>query len=160
MMRRGCLLTAFLDAAFIGNDTIPDSLRTCEPEGAEGATDEFLAVAAFRVLGAVVQGDTAEVAAVVTSVAYITPSLHVTDRYAAEQRIRVDTLHWTMVQNGSPPQWRVCRWSHEGFDLVTHGHTPLLWSPTGASWSTAIALADSIRRADSEPASPRERRLK
>lgn len=135
-----------LKYAVVSNpEEIPYSPYTCEPEG---ATENMLALASWRILSSSMAGDTAVVAAEVVSTAEERQAPHIADMYTVDVRIRADTLHYPMLKDRNG-QWGICRWPYEGYGFLLANDPPeiLIWRPASGSWAQVIALADSVRRA-------------
>jgi hypothetical protein len=114
------------------------------------ATYPLLALAHYRVLGSEMRGDTALVEAEVSSVATLTQHPHVADRYVITRGVRIDTLHFALLQAGLTPEWQICGYAREFIDFF--GPNDLVdstveWHPESASWQTLRAAVDSLRDA-------------
>jgi hypothetical protein len=142
---RRAALNAYLAAALYMKDgKIPDSLAACDDDYAPA---KKLALAAYEVLAG--PGDTATVIpAQVMSVAQFEPSEHDAEKTIATVRIRVDTLHWSVVRDTSRVRWIVCGFSKEGFDFADSASThDVEWRPIGTSGAAITRLIDSIGHA-------------
>jgi len=119
---------------------LPDSLLACE---AYGGGDPQLALARFRVLGSAMHADTAVVRAEVVSVADV--RLAADGPYEVRQRVRTDTLSWSLLPLAESGRWGVCGYSREGVGFVRlqYLQPPARWL-NGASLASVQDLADSL----------------
>lgn len=122
-----------------------DSVYTCR----DNELDEDVRwIADGRVVSLHVRGDTADLAAVLTTVAHQIMD-DVGEGYTATIRVREDTGHWWMVRSDGPG-WKVCGEAKEHFGIMMLGRT-IKWRPAGASEEKAHALIDSVRRSRGLP---------
>jgi hypothetical protein len=147
---RRAALDAYLAAAlYLKDGKIPDSLAACDDDYAPA---KRLALAAYEVLASPADTETV-ITAQIVSVAQFDPGEHDTEKTIATVRVRIDTLHWSVVRDTSRVRWVVCGFSKEGFDFADsaskHG---VEWRPSGTSEAAITRLIDSISRA--QKASP------
>lgn len=139
-------LAAYLEVSLVSAPATHielDTLMACVPEN---MSDPIFSLADYRVLSSRQRGDTADATAVVTTVAEETGDMKAADRRVATERVKQDTLHWTMVRDAKG-RWGACGRSKEGYDFGSYGtDANTRWQPPGASRKTMLALADSIRR--------------
>lgn len=134
----------FLRRALVANSVAaqPDSLFACERYGS-GIPE--LAPAKYQLVGSEMHGDTAIVRVAIVSVAEVRQRLH---GYEVTQRIRQDTLSWSLIRGPGSSRWGICGFSREGPDLVRiqYVDSRARWLG-GASLASVEALADSVARA-------------
>jgi hypothetical protein len=131
-------------AVYTGNAPAHDAVEICET----AATYPLLALASFRVLGSEMRGDTALVAAEVTSAATLDQHDRIADRYIITQRVRTDTLHWALLRRAGDERWHICGYSREFVDFFAPEmlyDSTVEWRPRQSSWRSIAAAVDSLR---------------
>ena len=135
-------LREFFDASREGSPT-RDSLRSltaCDDGGDSESWFPSTLLAGYSLLPFDMRGDTVVARASVVTVAEQDVDRR-TSRFTARQRVREDVLEWDVIPSDNSAGWVVCnglRFGYIGADSLT------TWSPTGASYTTARALVDSI----------------
>jgi hypothetical protein len=116
-----------------------DSIWACPPDGPAGVS---YWIAGYELLSVDIQGDTAVVAAEVTSVAEQRESSSTPYGSVVSPRTRIDTLHWEVVRfpSGRPG---VCGFARERVDLGMYG------TPQNTEYREGVTREELLRRIDS-----------
>ena len=137
-------LRAYLSSALVTNaQNREDTVYSCVPDY---VAQSRYALARFRILGAIQQGDTIRATAEIVSVAQESDAATSRVHYVTHVGVRTDTLHWALTRASPSGSWGVCGYAAEDVDFRILGKdAQTTWQPPGASWASIKRTARSIQ---------------
>jgi hypothetical protein len=125
---------------------VSDTLLGCD---VYWASDRWLALARYSVMGVAQHGDTAVGTVEVVSTALLETPTH-GEGLLVKPGVRTDTLSWYIVNAAG--RWGVCGYSREGYGFAHVRRLPATtrW-PEGFSLRTLLLITDSVARSSGTP---------